>query len=674
MIGPKVALPCDWTVIFEVWLAAAASCGNRFCYASELRKEAAIGMKPVRNQRSKLIVEAISKQRLKKARALFFYLICTPGQPHRNEKVIDLLWQQSAEKQAAASFRQTIRQVRLTLDELPDVSIETGMGQIVLNWPDRFDFLSEVAELVRPGKLSAESCDVIRFCLAQIDTLFGFSSSLDSWLVITRNRLQSALRTHLDETLSADQDPKRQRDAAEFAIELDPANENATRHLMRHHWQAKAPTQAIGLYYVLQDYLDEHYDQEPEVETAELLAAIKLDPDRQDVQADVKDIRPKLTVSVNPSDDLNATDEDRSLIKVLAADLRRRLSRFREWQVLDEDHMETAFLVLHLQLMPVAGSQTLHVEVTRPDNGELVWSDAIAGPTKGWDEKVHPVLVNIANALSVEVAERSPASPAADTYDYWLRSQTLLDAWSPETESKALTMLRKVTAAAPKFGPAHAELAGALNVRHVLLPGTYQTEDVKQAALHHAIEAVTIDPLDTRAHRVLAWCYCHKGDFELAEFHFEQALSLNENNPLTLASAALGFAFTDRLDRAAELARLTRDQKEGMQPFHKIYLAATAYLNGNYAEAVKECEEGEGLMTTVGGWETAALWNLGRSDEAVQRFDKFRREIEAIWSGAESFTEDGLISWFVSIFPLRQESVRDDLKAVLQAVLVAEKP
>lgn len=614
------------------------------------------------------LVEVISSQRLKKARALFLYLACTSNQPHRTDKIIDLLWRDSAEKQANASFRQTVRQIRLTLENAPGIAIETGAGQVTLVWPGTSDFLGDLAHSLSPKEWCSENGNVVRLCLAQMDTLLGLSGSLDSWLVIQRSRFLTDLREALDKTFSSRSARNVAVEAAEFALEIEPSNEQALRFLMQHYWENQAPTRALECYNALYRYLGEEYDHEPDSETQALVAAIKLDPEKKADLTWQQDIRPKLTVSVAPAIDPGASDQDNSLLKVLAADLRRRLSRFREWQILDDRNTASAYLALDLQLLPVAGTQTLHVEVSRPDRGELVWSDVIAAPQVGWDDKVHPVLMNIARALSVEVAGRSDVSPAADTYDYWLRSQALLDAWSPDTEAEALQMLSKVTAEAPKFAPAHAELAGALNVRHILLPGTYQTEDVKQMALHHAIEAVTIDPLDTRAHRVLAWCYCHRGDYELTEFHFEQALNLNQDNTLTMASTALGFAFTHRLDRAAELARRTRDQREGMEPFYKIYLAATDYLCGDFALTERNCSEGRGLMTTVGGWHTASLWKLGQHDAAAERLEAYQQEIAPMWKGDESFGKQSLIDWFVSVFPFRDEAVRDDLRGVLQAV------
>lgn len=237
--------------------------------------------------------------------------------------------------------------------------------------------------------------------------------------------------------------------------------------------------------------------------------------------------------------------------------------------------------------------------------------------------------------------------------------------WTPETEAQALGILHDITVDAPGFGPAHAELAGLLNIRHIMLPGTTQTEDVKQRAMLHATEAIALDPLDTRAHRVLAWCSCHKREFALSEFHFEQALTLNGDNALTLASCALGFAFMGDAARARALAGRVAPLGKDADPYLNVYLAATDYLGGDYARAAERCQVSGGLMSTVGGWHCAALVQTGQHARARQRRGAFCDEIRQIWRGPRNPGDDDILDWFVSVFPLRHEATRRTLRATL---------
>ncbi len=619
------------------------------------------------------VLQVLDALRLRKARALLYFLLADRAPVHRTEKVTDLFWQNSDEHKASASYRQAVKHIRRAMAGTPGWALETNAGEIALRLPDGFVLQQELAaRLAGPG-WDPEEAGRLRLLIDQTVQLEGISASFDSWLAITRASLLAGLRQVLDRRLAglAGSDPDTQRALAEFAIALEPSNENATRLLMRLDWQAGRPTRAIERYNTLYAHLDELFDQEPEAETVELLAAIKLDPGGGGRHGPQRDRLPQVSLSVSLRRAEGDGHELESLTNVLFADLRMRMGRFREWWIVEEGTPEPAQVRITLKPFYLQGGLRLFAEVQRGAGGHLVWSEWIEEPQSDWEAKVRLLLSNIANALSVVVSDRSLSDSGSGIYDDWLRAQALLDSWSPETEAEALAILREIAARSPPFGPAHAELAGALNVRHVLLPGTYQTEELKRDAMHHAIVAVTADPLDTRAHRVLAWCFCHLGYFDLAEFHFDQALVLNRNNPLTLASCALGFAFSGDLRKAAGLVAETKRHAAVMEPFHQIYLAAADYLCGDFAAAARQCESGAGLMPTVGGWHSAALWRLGEAEAAARRLDAYLAELRGQWRGPPAPTDAQLLDWFLSVFPLRDEAWRQELRETLEQAAAA---
>lgn len=606
--------------------------------------------------------------RLRKAKALLFFLLVNAGQPHRTEKLSDLMWQTAEREQAGASCRQAVHTIRLALADIPSARLQSGSGLLALSISPGFRLMDSLLAGLSASDWRKERSDCLRGYFAIMDSLAGISASFDSWLTITQSALLSATRKVLDPLLSDRAAPSPVAAAiAEFALQIEPSNEIAARFLMKQHWHAGRPTRSIEVYNALYGYLGDQFDQEPEPETVALLAAIKLEPQRSP-ELPIRTQKPQVRMGLSLYPETHGTAEAMALSSVLYADLRMRLGRFREWRVVGTEDDEAPQITLNLHPSLSSAEPRLIVEMLEGRAGALIWSERVDNPWLDWESKIRLVLFNVATALSVVVADRAVSDPAAGVYDRWLRAQVLLDTWSPRNEGAAVSLLRDITQEAPRFGPAHAELAGALNVRHVLLPGTQQTDEIKQLALHHAIEAVSIDPLDTRAHRVLAWCYCHKGEFGLAEFHFDQALALNPANPLTLASAALGFAFTGAKDQSAELVGRARRLGRAMDPFHLIYLAAADYLCGDYEAAASQCQAGAGLMTTVGGWHSAALWKLGRREEGSQRLCEWFDVIGAQWRGQGAPTGDAILDWFAAIFPLRDEHARADLRASLADV------
>lgn len=459
--------------------------------------------------------------------------------------------------------------------------------------------------------------------------------------------------------------------AAELLIEIEPHNELATRFIMVHHWHGNSATRAIEVYNRLYTHLGHAFDQEPETETMELLAAIKMNPEDGSPDHSRPPVRQKVTLSIQGIMDSAIEKRDASFQAVLVSDLRMRLNRFREWHVIDSQPQDNDFLLITLQLFSVDQNYRLAIEVTHPAQRELLWSELIDDPQNNWHDKVRLLVVNVANALRVVVSERQDSDDRAVLYDQWLRSLALIGTWSQPDEEEAVVLLNSITKQSPDFGPAHAELAGMYNIRHILRPGTFQADNIKDRALHHALEAISIDALDTRAHRVLAWCYCHKAEFDLAEFHFDQSLLLNPQNSLTIVSSALGFAFSDNPARARELIAEVAKLPGTMEPFHLIYLAASNYLIGNYDVALHQCENGAGLMSTVGGWHSAALVQLGRYKEARSQLEQYHSEIADIWCGKHPATLENVIDWFVSCFPLRNNATRPNLLNALNRIVVS---
>lgn len=616
-------------------------------------------------------IDLIGGIRFRKARALLFYLLHAPGVDHRGEKIADIFWQDYSHDKAMASLRQTIRQVRSQLPENSDMALVTRRGHLGLRWGDEGPVDRRMCALIAETSWPARTVESIERYVQEFDLLIGLSDSFDSWMAIKKSQTLQSLSGELEKIFGSDAAQTDVSDlalqAAKVARQIEPANEAAARFLMRQDWMNNAANRAIETYNALYHYLDSELDQEPEAETIALAAAVKAGPysvqKAAPDQPDKHHIRP--TIVLLKTEDETQTTMDQSLLTVLFHDMKMRLSRFREWRVVDDEGTEQADIWIALKLLAFPSGSKLSVEVTKGAEKELIWAEMIPAPTTDWDSKARAQLVHIARSLSIATHRDAAPIREAAVYDKWLESQMLIDMWSPTTEAAAIQMLDDITKEAPRFGAAHAELAGALNVRHILLPGTQQTGAEKQRALHHALEAITLDPLDTRAHRVLAWCYCHKDEFELAGFHFEQALALNESNSLTLASCALGCAFSNRIEEAERLAVEMQQAPEALEPFHLVYLAAVNYLCGHYEQTAHQCDEAGDLMATVGGWHVASLVQLGQMRAAKARLKDYHSFMMQQWVLPKAPSCQDVIDWFVSVFPLRDEAVREELRSTL---------
>ncbi|CUI01841.1 adenylate/guanylate cyclase domain-containing protein [Leisingera aquaemixtae] len=100
--------------------------------------------------------------------------------------------------------------------------------------------------------------------------------------------------------------------------------------------------------------------------------------------------------------------------------------------------------------------------------------------------------------------------------------------------------------------------------------------------------AARIDPLDSVAQRRLAVMHLCKGNFSLAEDHFQRALMLNPNDTDAMAFRGLSLIYQGRPEKA--LAEL--DQATAQNPFHPTYFhwfrGLALYMCRAYDPAVSE--------------------------------------------------------------------------------------
>lgn len=238
--------------------------------------------------------------------------------------------------------------------------------------------------------------------LARFEDLQGISATFDSWLAIAQSALAGALRNGLDHIMaSAGADAQAAIGAAELALRIEPSNAVALRFLMRHHWRARA----IALYDAAYCHLDAVFDHEPAPETMSLVAAIKLDPDGGAAQpsAPLPPPRPRIAVALGP--DSPPPSAPPGMAAVPGADLRRRLCRFREWQVVDD--AGDGDVVLRARLLAMGAQPVLSVELVRPGTGRLLWAEMIESPDEGWGDKLRRLLIHLAAALSVAISARA---------------------------------------------------------------------------------------------------------------------------------------------------------------------------------------------------------------------------------------------------------------------------
>jgi tetratricopeptide (TPR) repeat protein len=502
-------------------------------------------------------------------------------------------------------------------------------------------------------------------------------------------------------------DPRKEGPLAEAILNLDPTHEDACRRLMRARATIGRTADALRAYKALWDLLDEDYGMEPSAATQKLVAEIKMgayEPDGQTPNAATENPTERAVTNAEvqkPPSDVVPADEHQTwlLLSIQTVDTQQlesdkaylvvgfrrlliaSLVKFREWHVTDVPFLappapgQERGTRYELQMFAYQAQQAVQLTLMLKelDTGFYIWSDGFELTLENWFDSQRRVVRRIAMALNVylsaERLRRFSEQPdiSLGLYDKWLRCQTLVRTFNPQHWDRLARQFTEIIAAAPQFAPAYCGLADMHTVEHIAHPGVFRTAEREQKALELARNAVQLDPVDTHAHRCLAWAHAMMKQYGHAELHMQVACELNPSDSWAAISAALLQAFCGNIKQASELSKVALDMTLSPSRTHWAYQTDIQFLSGNYEAAVEAADRAQDVLWGVAAWRTAALAHLGRTAEAAAEGARFLSRTRTNWFGAEPATDERIVRWLLHLYPIQHrvdwERLRDGLRA-----------
>lgn len=629
----------------------------------------------------------------RKCRALLGCLALSEAGEETRELLIGLLWSETDEERARASLRQAIYDTRLALERAGFDGLHASKFAVAID-RSRLDVdLWAVIEAAKAGHTHPLLLETERLT----DTLLAELESIDSafrvWLLAKRQTIHDRLVHYLEEALHDDHKPHdAATDLARALLNLDPTHEEAARALMRLRAEAGDVGGALSVYKRLWDLLDEEYDVEPSKETQDLVAAIKLaQPDssqgpeaatptgREPVAAPailtlerrlIPPRPPKLIVAVGGFDASGIALDRTYLVQGFRRELIANLVRFREWAVRDSargsgEPASTAIGEEYLvEASALQGSRDMRLVVTLRDTGaqEYVWSDQYRLTLDDWVDAQQHLVQRIARALNVYISAgrltlvKHHPDPQLRAYDRWLFGQTKTNAWDPAAFHEATAIFEQIIAETPDFSPAYSTLAQLQNSVHFIHPGVYRSTQRTEQALAYAQEASRLDPVDSRGQLSLGWAHAMARHHDLAEMHHELAVDLNENDPWTVTSVALGFATRGQLGQAREAAERALALSPDLGPNHWGYHQQIRFMSGDYEGSVLASEPASDVIPTSPAWKIAALGHLGHRGDAQAEARRYLERIRGKWFGSEPASSENIARWTLHCFPIKRSA------------------
>jgi len=621
----------------------------------------------------------------RKSMAMLVYIALQPDQIETRERLAARLWSDSGPDQARAALRQSLR--RLIQDLGPaGALVEADRTAIRLTRPVTLDIVEarrEAGRGIAPRLLAEQGVDLSRIFadFEDIDREFNL------WIAVQRERLVAQLIARLEAALAAASTEIESLAFAEALARVDPTHEGAARAAMQAHMALGDTAQAMRCYERLWHVLEEDLDVEPSEKTQALYVAIKQGRIQPGLPAPPDPTPPEellapIAIVVEPAQAVELPGASAYFGTIFRDEMIGALARFRDWLVIDGEHVTgtpPAYRAYFLRISLHGRDDAILVTLRLVDqaDGRLIWSERQAATLDGMPALHRTALRNLAVALNVHLSAprlqsaREVASPMGRRYELWMQAQALMGDWRAESDNRAETILRDLVATNPSFAPAMVALAQILHARPIVFPGQRRTPAHHAESLELTSRAVNLDPLDSRTHLCRAWSHAIAGTHAAALSHLDLALDLNENDPWTIISAALGFAFAGEDERARDLVAQAAALGMRYSRAAQGYVATASYLVGDHRGAVAAAEVAGDAIINLPAWQAASLVHLGDLPAAGQAMRRFLDLATAGWTGKPPSDPAEVIDWFMGCFPIRGERPRDELRATLLRALAA---
>ena len=357
-------------------------------------------------------------------------------------------------------------------------------------------------------------------------------------------------------------------------------------------------------------------------------------PSRSQTPAIGADAKP--VIAVLPFTNQSA-EVDEYFADGLTEDITTNLARFRDLRVIASAStlqlkgraLSLADVCLQLKAGHVvqgsvrraAGRVRISVQLIEGVSGVQLWGDRYDRELGDLFELQDELTRRIAATLGVKMQDvalqralaKSPLE--LDAYDCLLRARRYTWILSAEMHAEARDLLEKAVELDPLSADAHALLANVYLGEHRFEMNPRPNPIGR--ALVHALAATRLDPQNAYARCWLAIVHFFRGENDKFEAESRLALSLNPNDPETLADVGHYLAFMGEFERGAELSR----QAQALNPLHPGWyhfsFARLHYHQKAYEDVVADIERiGLPHFYATHLFRAAALGQLGRPEAA----------------------------------------------------------
>ena len=242
-----------------------------------------------------------------------------------------------------------------------------------------------------------------------------------------------------------------------------------------------------------------------------------------------------------------------------------------------------------------AGRVRISVQLIDGASGVQLWGDRYDREMGDIFELQDEVTRTIAATLGVTMQDVAlqralkKRSIELDAYDCLLRARRYTWVLSAEMHAEARELLEKAVELDPLSADAHALLANVYLGEHRFEMNPRPNPIGR--ALVHALAATQLDPQNAYARCWLAIAHFFRGENDKFETESQLALSLNPNDPETLADVGHYLAFMGEFERGTELSRRAQQLNPLHPSWYYFSFARLHYHQKAYEKVISDVQK-----------------------------------------------------------------------------------
>lgn len=374
-----------------------------------------------------------------------------------------------------------------------------------------------------------------------------------------------------------------------------------------------------------------------------------------------------ITLSILPLQDLTEDKRIQMFCSGLRMDLLSDLARFRSFQILPAQSLESLASPPDYLVKGIArfkgGMIQINLQLIQHKENRLVWAEKFGDSLENLfqieEEIIRKIVVslqqNVDYDLLTQIRKRSFTD--LNAYEKWLYGMKEMKKGTAETDEQARAYFQSAIELDPSFARAYTGMSLTyFNEWSCLLWDKW--DEHQDNAINWALKAVDLDMYDPLNNFILGKCYLFYKQYKKAEHYLRKALELSPLNPRLLSGISFCMAY---LGFPAEALELYEKALE-LDPSRHGFLLTGAFVcfeNGLFEQSlelgakVSDAAEWIDFQATM----AAAHFHLEQLDEMWDRWKAYTIDFQKKIRPGHEIDEAFALEWMMKVNPYQKNSL-----------------